>query len=255
MISKFFVHALLLFSPLALAQGITHSQRYDEGTKFRYALSFGAGAHNVDSKAQILAKDTYGFGLHYLVGNILATRQAFVPGFEFIIGITVGGASYGKFLSESAAKQQLDGFMLDSQFGLRYLHTLADNFDLGGMFTVGYGAIFAPGVKIENFGLLYPLHFRIGPSGRLVFRENLDLYFSLLYNLSALGSTSSLAKHLENTIIGGTNKSGLELPIGFSWGINKHVGLFAEGNVALRDFQAKSLGLTTSIDAGLFFTF
>jgi hypothetical protein len=242
---------LFLIPSLIFASGLTVSERYIEKNNNRIVLGAGIGIHNVASKLQNLPKETYGLGLQHISGSILHAWQP-VTGFEVLSSIDVGGASYGKFLTKSASEAQLSGFNIDSQIGFRYLHFIYDNFDFGGQFFAGYGVNFAEATihALDALDYAWPLHFRVGPAGRLIFSNGLTWYFALHYTLSGIGKSSSATRNLEKTLIGGVNKHGLELPIGITWILNDNFSLFTEGNFEFRDFSAKSLGFLATLEVG-----
>lgn len=248
---KFILICFFLIPSFSVATGLTFSKRYDEKKTNRFGLAVGIAAHNVSDKSKLLPKDVYGFGLQQLSAKMFNSKQL-IPGFEILSSISMGAASYGKLFSNSSLNNELSGFLLDSELGLRYLYQVNDKFDVGGQFLAGYGFIFAYKLMEEAIGTMgpgWPAHFQVGPAGRMNFDENLNLYFSMLYTLRGIGSSSKSLLYRDN-IIGGLNKHGLELPIGVSWVFNNNISVFTETNIALRDLSAHNLGFLAGLNIG-----
>jgi len=249
---------LSLFVSLAFADGLTVSERFAANNNLRIVLGFGTGLHHTPAFAMtpgpyILPSYDAGFGLHHLAGRILLSAP-FADGFEILSSINVGGGSYIRYLTKSSSDFGMDALLLDSQIGFRYLHTLKSNFDIGGQFWIGYGGLLIEG--LSELGEAWPLHLRVGPAGRLILSENTTLYFALHYTFKNPGqSTPDTELFFEDTVIGGFNKHGLELPLGVCWALSDNLSFFSEIGIELQDFRAQNLGFLVSFSMGLLFDF
>lgn len=250
---------------IIFAQGLTVSERFEANNNNRAVFGFGFGAHNVRAENPLTPSDINGFGLENLSGRFL---NAFQPlnGTELLLGMNLGGMSFGKLFSESAKQNKLSGFYYDFQIGFRYLHPVSDAIDIGGQVFVGYLINLSDIGRslisdLYDFG--WPLHLRVGPAGRVTFDNDLTWYFSLNYTLDRFSKPSSSSANdfnfrptvlavanIDKGIFGGTYRHGIELPTGITWALNHKFSLFAEANIHLQDFSAKGLGLLAGLDIG-----
>lgn len=134
----FLVVFLLLFVSVVHADLLSVSKKFSEYNRQRTSLGFDLGTHIVPKS--LASANTDGFGLQRLGGQIHSSQEL-VKGFEVLSSIVVGGASYGKMLSDDETTKSMSGLYLGSEIGFRYLYEVNDAFDVGGMIAVNYDTI------------------------------------------------------------------------------------------------------------------
>jgi hypothetical protein len=247
---KFLFVCLMLIVTDTFALSMT--KRFDLNNKKRFALATSLGTHIVSDSTNHLPQDFYGFGLKHLGGTLFQSLQP-VAGLEILSSVRVAYGSYGKLFSALAKDSGHNGLLLDPTIGIRYLHQLNDIFDLGGQFFAGYGFTFAKALKpaLQSLGLAWPLHLHVGPLVRLTLSDTITFYSAFMYKISGLGSETPQNQIFKTTIIGGVNKHGLELPLGFVYSFNETASFFTELNCGMNDLTAKNLAFTATLDIGV----
>lgn len=190
-----------------------------------------------------------GFGFNSLGVGIGFTHNA---GYDFEWGAAIAGswaapaghqseAAY-RIFSKDAEKKQ--GVRLDVELLARFMPEVADAFRLGGFVTVGYGYNFGgsddPDIKgMKEATAFGDLAMRVGLATSFGFSDMVSMYFAPAYALTAIRFAKSdkvKEEGAKKAFAEVSNLSGIELPLGFWFGVADNVGLYLEANTRFRNF-------------------
>lgn len=196
-------------------------------------------------------------GLTDLSGGLNFTHYT---GYDFFYGIgaSVGGSAMGSPLLFKEAGKDITGVRMDLEISFGFMPELAERLHFGVLGSVGYGRQFGEKVKELaaarkiGFG---DMNFKAGLGLSYGFTETVHLYVSALYAMTQIRFAASDASDGQRTALSEvSNFSGMQFPLGFSFGLTDGAAMFVETTTKLNDFKNLKASHTQEFAIGVSFT-
>jgi hypothetical protein len=192
------------------------------------------------------------FGASNLMGGINFTHFA---GYDFFYGVGVGvGAASGNGLFSAAAKGNTHA-AIDAELSAGFLPELAERLNFGVVVAVGYGHTFseeltkqakAAGVKFGDMNVKAGLALSYG------FTDSVHLYLAPTY---ALTKIQFFGEGTLQQTRNAANLSGIQIPVGLSFGVADDVAMFVETTTKFNNLKAANIVKTHQQEVALGFSF
>jgi opacity protein-like surface antigen len=171
-------------------------------------------------------------------------------GYDFEYGLAVGGGWAGPEQSGARlftdSKEKIFGARLEAELLARFMPEIADGFRLGGYVTIGYNTQFGgDDLKTEAEKVAFgDMGVRAGIATSYAFTDMFSLYFAPAFALTHIrfpASDKVSTEDQKKKFKAGANWAGVDLPLGFWFGVGDNVGVYLEANTRFRNFQGDAL--------------
>jgi len=214
-INRIMLSACVLISTSAIANLIQPLSAISEEAPLRFSIAAKSGiGPNRDGQ----------FRASGVGGGIGFTHNA---GYGFNWGLAAAydyTSPTGHVFTETSKKEA--GSRIDAELFFGYMPELADNFHLGLNAGIGWGRQFGgeTAKKINENMKFGDLRVKVGPAFSYGLSDSVSMYFAVLYSLH------NIRFGAEDTAKIYANSSGVDLPLGFTFGVGDSAAVFVEAN-------------------------